>query len=105
MSHVRRSPSRLVASLLTALVTALLGCTLVGGPLAAPTQAASKAAGTYGSQAFRASNQARADHDRARLGRHACLARYARKQAAAMAEKQQIWHQDLNKVLDACGMN
>lgn len=97
MSQVRRSAF--------ALLCAALLSALVAGPLAAPAQAASKAAESYGSQAFRFSNEARENHDRAALRGHSCLAKYARKQAREMAEKQEIWHQDLNAVLEDCHMD
>ncbi|MGN0062866.1 MAG: CAP domain-containing protein [Nocardioides sp.] len=92
-----------LGTLLLALVlTAALAVTDLAGP-AAPAYAGPAA--TYGSVAQKATNAQRAKRDLRKLKTNRCLKRYAVKQARAMARKQEIWHQDLRAVMDACGLS
>ncbi|GGD15713.1 CAP domain-containing protein [Nocardioides daphniae] len=90
-----------LAALLVALATTL-ALVLVANP--APAQAAT-AAQRYGAAAEKATNVARAKHDRVKLKGNPCLRKYARIQATKMARKKDIWHQDLNVVLKKCNMS
>lgn len=90
-----------ISSLLVALLTALV-LIVVTSP--APAQAAT-AAHRYGAAAEKATNVARAKHDRVKLKGNKCLRKYARIQATRMARKKQIWHQDLQVVLEKCHMS
>lgn len=90
-----------LSSTFLALVSALalvLTLGVVPSAQAAPTPA------SYSKAAQKATNAARANHDRVRLKGNKCLRKYAKKHARAMAKKQSIWHQDLEKVLNACEM-
>ena len=62
------------------------------------------AAEKYANSAFRATNAQRAELDLTRLGRHKCLIRMAAAQARRMANREEIFHQDLTKVLSGCDM-
>jgi len=97
---------------------ALGGLALAGGlavaapaPTASPatghaeTATASRAAQDYGRDAFRATNQVRGNRDRSLLGHHDCLHEYAKRQARRMAERQEIWHQDLQRVIRDCHLD
>ena len=77
-------------------------------PSAAPAGARGLATGAeaaYASGAVRATNAARAEHDRKALRVSDCLRRFAVKQAEAMAAAGSIFHQDLGAVMDGCGLN
>jgi len=97
---------------------ALGGIVLAGGlavaapaPTATPAPgdteagAASRAAQEYGRDAFVATNSVRANRDRSRLAHHDCLHRYAKRQARKMAERQEIWHQDMQRILRDCHLD
>lgn len=72
---------------------------------APPASAVSDAARTYARQAFVATNNVRAAHDRVRLAHGACVQKHARRQARRMANQRRIFHQDMYRVLRDCHMN
>ncbi len=82
----------------TILGTVVLLC----GLLAAPGPANASPASDYARQAVRATNAAREAHDRRPLRVNRCLKTFARKQAAAMARKSEMYHQDLGPILREC---
>ena len=67
--------------------------------------AVSAAAWSYGDRAFDTTNHQRAKRDRKVLAPNACLRKYAVRQARKMADRQEIWHQDLQKILADCDMS
>ena len=80
-------------------ITALTAC-LVATPSAAHAGPASE----YAERAVRATNEARADYDRKPLKVSECLKDFARKQAAAMARQERMYHQDLGPIMDKCDL-
>lgn len=86
---------------LTALVLVLAAS---GGAVVTVAPAHASAAQTYADQAHRTTNQQRAKQDLARLGRSRCLQQFAARQAALMARKRTIFHQDLAPVLRECDL-
>ena len=80
---------------------------LLAGVLAvpAPAVAASEAAQEYRQDARAATNQARDRHDLGRLEPGRCLRKHAAGHARRMAERQRIWHQDLQRVLRDCSLS
>lgn len=58
----------------------------------------------YARSAHRTTNARRADHDLPALRRDACLTKYAVAQAKRMADEQEMYHQDLHVVLEACNL-
>jgi uncharacterized protein YkwD len=74
-------------------------------PAAARESLGTGAEATYASAAVRATNAARAEHDRRALHVSDCLRRFAVKQAEAMAAAGSMFHQDLGAVMDGCGLN
>jgi uncharacterized protein YkwD len=89
---------RVAVLLVTALAT---GTFLVG----APAQAQSKAERRYAQQAFTATNANRADNGLKALRPNDCVGHAAVRQARLMARREQIFHQDLNRVLRDCGLD
>ena len=87
-----------------ALAVAITALTTLALAPAVPAQAATPA-GTYAHDAFVATNHQRVRHDRVKLTRSDCLQGFARMQARRMAHKQEIYHQDLQKILDTCHLN
>lgn len=87
---------RLVVLLVTAVV--LLGTS-------APTAQAQTRAGAYAQQAFAATNAQRADAGLRALRANDCLQRAAVRQARLMAQREQLFHQDLGAVLEECGLS
>jgi uncharacterized protein YkwD len=69
---------------------------------AAPADATQ--APTYQRQAFSATNHQRHRHDRVALRHQDCVQRYAVRQARRMARQERMFHQDLGRVLRACGL-
>jgi len=59
----------------------------------------------YVRQAFRATNAQREDDGLGKLRANDCLDRAAIRQAKRMAERQQLFHQDLRKLLRSCGLS
>ena len=70
---------------------------------AAPAEAATSA-GSYGRAAFRATNQQRVKHDRVKLRKSDCLHGFAQRQAVRMSKREEIYHQDLQAILEKCDM-
>ncbi len=93
---------RRLGLLLAALLVAA-GLTTVA-PAPAAQAAPSRAALTYERQAHSSTNYKRKHFDRRPLTRSSCLNRMARAQAARMARRQQLFHQDLGNVQRQCGM-
>jgi uncharacterized protein YkwD len=81
-------------------VAALLPASLLAPSAAAP--AASSPTSRYTSQAFKATNDARADHGRAALASSRCLKKFAARQAQKMANQGEISHQNLQTILNQC---
>lgn len=73
--------------------------------VATPAEAVSDAARDYSRDAVAATNNARDREDRVQLGGHGCLQKYARRQARRMAAEEEIWHQNLRRVLRDCTMS
>ncbi len=61
-----------------------------------------KPAMSYGRTAFDATNHEREMRDRKTLATNNCLHKYAVRQARKMAEREEIWHQDLQRILADC---
>src|SRR4051794_20346957 len=70
----------------------------------APADARSRA-GRYAQQAFTATNANRSDHGLKALKPNECLRHAAVRQAKLMAQAEQIFHQDLGRVLKDCDVN
>lgn len=87
--------------ILTALVSGLLAPVAVSP---ASASAASKAS-SYADRARTATNHHRAAHDLRTLRRGECVQRFAVRQAARMARRQEMFHQDLGPVLHQCHLN
>lgn len=64
-----------------------------------------KASTSYGRSAFDATNQQREKRDHKTLAANACLRKYAVRQARKMANREDIWHQDLQRILADCHMS
>jgi uncharacterized protein YkwD len=90
-------PRRLVV--LVATLAVLVG---TGG---VPAAEARTPAGKYAKQAFSATNANRADHGRKALKQSDCLKKAAARQARKMAQREQMFHQDLGAVLRRCNLN
>jgi uncharacterized protein YkwD len=89
---------RFVTRLLLTCPAALLTAALVG----VPTTAQAGPAFEYAASAVKTTNRARVDHDRRPLRVSDCLARFARKQAGAMVEAGDIFHQALEPIMERC---
>ena len=87
---------RLAVLLLTAVV-------LVG--TGAPPAEAKSRAGKYAQQAFAATNANRVDEGRKALRPNDCLKRAAVRQAKLMAQREDIFHQDMGEVLEECKLS
>ena len=88
---------RILAALTTALA---LAATLL---ISSPAEARTPEQG-YQSSAFAATNQAREARDRAKVRVNGCVQRFAVRQAKRMAARQEMFHQDLQPILAACGL-
>jgi uncharacterized protein YkwD len=73
--------------------------------LLAPGIANAGPAAEYAATAVRATNAARDAHDRKPLKVDGCLHGFAVRQARAMAEAGDIFHQDLGKILKKCNLS
>ena len=84
----------------TTLVAVLLALvvSLVPGPAQAQT------VDKYESQARSVTNNKRDNHDLKKLSRGACVQKFARRQARRMANRDDMFHQDLTVVLDKCNL-
>jgi len=87
-----RSRTALAAVLLALLVT------LLPGPAQAQTQS------KYQNQARTVTNNKRDNHDLKKLSRGACVQKFARRQARKMANRDEMFHQDLGVVLRRCNL-
>jgi uncharacterized protein YkwD len=85
------------------LIVALLAAALMVPALDTAAVAAT-AAEKYANSAFRATNAQRIERDLTKLDRHKCLRRMAVAHAKRMANREEISHQDLTKVLGRCNM-
>jgi uncharacterized protein YkwD len=74
------------------------------GTAGAPAEAQTRA-GKYAQQAFTATNANRAQHGLKALRPSDCLHRKAVRQAKRMAQREQIFHQDLGAVMQDCHLN
>jgi uncharacterized protein YkwD len=77
---------------------------VVTGAASPPVQAQSPA-GKYAQQAFAATNANRAHNGLKALKASDCLKRAAVRQAKAMAQQEQMYHQDLGVVMRECKLN
>jgi uncharacterized protein YkwD len=76
------------------------------GTAASPAEARpTKAEHKYEQQAFTATNANRAHNGRKTLAPDDCLKHAAVRQAKLMAQREQMFHQDLNRVMRDCGLN
>ena len=97
---------------LTAAVSALACMGVVAAGTAAPVEARSAgtsaekqtAHGKYQRQAHRATNKQRTARGLAELRRADCVQRVAVRQAKAMAQREDMFHQDLAPILTECGL-
>jgi len=70
--------------------------------LATPGVAHASPAAEYAEQAVKWSNLAREANDRKPLKVDGCLQDFARRQAQAMANKEEMYHQDLGPIMETC---
>ena len=80
----------------------LLTLALIAALVAVPGTAGASPAGDYARAAVKATNLARAEHDRRPLRVVECLQAYARKQAVTMARQERMFHQDLGPMMTDC---
>jgi uncharacterized protein YkwD len=103
---VRRTLVQLIVQLLVAVLLALA---LGTAPAAARSdlhgKSQSKAEKKYAAQAFTATNANRTASGLRALKPQDCLQHAAVRQAKLMAQQEQIFHQDLGRVLRDCGLN
>ena len=62
-------------------------------------------AAEYAEKAVKWTNVAREANDRKPLKVDECLQDFARKQAQAMASKEEMYHQDLGPIMSTCGLS
>jgi uncharacterized protein YkwD len=74
------------------------------GAASAPAQAQSEA-GKYARQAFAATNANRTHNGLKELKPSDCLKRFAVRQARAMAQQEEMFHQDLGNLMRECKLN
>ena len=86
-------------ALLVAVATGAVGAVVTVAPAAHAVTA-----GDYADQAHRTTNYQRAQRDLARLGKNRCLREFAVRQAARMARRRTMFHQDLAPILRECGL-
>lgn len=83
-------------------VTLLLVLAPLVGP--APT-AAARTAADFEDAVHAATNAIRVDHDLEKVRTKRCVDRFANRQAKRMAEKEEMFHQDLEPILEKCGLS
>lgn len=88
-------PRTLLLGLLTVLVVTLLPAS------AAQAQSVAR----YEDQARSVTNTKRDSHELRQLRRNSCVQRAARRQARRMANRDEMFHQDLSKVLRDCNLS
>ena len=86
------------------LVVLLLAAVVLVGTGAPPAHAQTRA-GKYAQQAFTATNANRAHHGLRVLRANRCLKHAAVRQAKLMAQREQMFHQDIGKVMQDCGLS
>lgn len=86
------------------LVSAILFLALAALLTAAPT-ASARTAADLEDAVHTATNLVRLDHDLVKLRKKGCVDRFANRQAKKMAAEDDMFHQDLSKILDACGLS
>lgn len=74
---------------------------LIGG---APS-AAARTPADFEASVHTATNAVRLDHDLGTLRKKSCVDRFANRQAKKMAAKDDMFHQDLQPILDTCGLS
>jgi len=94
------TPRTLAAS--ACLAVALASASLTG---AAPAQAAPSAQVTFVKKTHSLVNAERRDHDVRTLTQNPCLKKSAQQQARRMADRGELFHQDLGAVLEKCGLS
>jgi uncharacterized protein YkwD len=98
------NPSSLIGMPRLAAAAATLALLVATGTAAAPAEAQT-AAGRYAQQATDATNANRVDAGLRSLRDSRCLRRAAVRQATLMAQREQLFHQDLAAVLAGCHLN
>lgn len=83
---------------LPAVLLALCASLLPASPVHAQSQ------DRYQQQARSVTNNKRLDHELVKLDKGRCVQRFARRQATRMADKDEMFHQDLGVVLNKCGL-
>jgi uncharacterized protein YkwD len=91
--------------LVVLLATAATMVALVGGAAASSTAKGKTAEQKYEAQAFGATNANRTHNGLKALRPDDCLQHAAVRQAKLMAQREEIFHQDLNRVLRDCKLN
>ena len=86
------------------LVSAILFLALAALLTAAPT-ASARTAADLEDAVHTATNLVRLDYDLVQLRKKGCVDRFANRQAKKMAAEDDMFHQDLSKILDACGLS
>lgn len=94
---------------LLVLLTCLAATLLVSGPAPAGAETAGDGQrrspeSAYGRQAVKETNAARTTEGLRPLRVSRCLQRYARAQARLMAQREEMFHQDLGPILSGCGL-
>lgn len=101
-----RSPLAAPLAALTAPVALLLTVLLaVAGSVAVPSTAHAAGAAAYEKSAHKKTNAQRTKRDLVALRKQKCVQRFADHQARRMAKQERMFHQDLQKVLDACDLS
>jgi uncharacterized protein YkwD len=90
---------------LVVLVASLLSPAVATGLAGAPAEAGGRPERGYAHQAFTATNADRADEGLRALKANHCLQHAAVRQARLMAVREQIFHQDLGRVLRDCKLD
>jgi uncharacterized protein YkwD len=88
-----------------ALLASVAVLVATGSAPADAQQRAQSPAGKYAQQAFNATNANRAHNGLRALRANDCLQHAAVRQARLMAQREQMFHQDLGRVMDDCGLN
>lgn len=86
---------------------AVLATVLLALPLSlmAPTPAQAQSIDRYERQARVVTNNERVERDLPRLRKKPCVQRFAKRQARRMANRQDMFHQDLGVVLRRCNLS
>ncbi len=71
---------------------------------AAPAPAATPAEVKNSNKVFNMVNQKRENNDLRALNKNKCLQKFANRQAQRMANRREMFHQDLGPILSACGL-